>query len=214
MKTLLILTLALLATPLPAQIRVNPNGNVTPAPLCVVAADGTCASVTASNPLPTSGGGGGGGSTPTGSAGTPNAAVVTVQGISGGTAQNTTPAVDSGGTRRSLLTSTTGTLAAPVAGTANSTGTVTSLAASTSTTICPATTNPVVYEVQIYGTGGVLLGLDGQTLTATTPVAGSGAYMYLPTQYTLYVGPVARTNIVTAYTGTAQVVVCNIVTRQ
>lgn len=106
-----------------------------------------------------------------------------------------------------------GVLCAPAVGTANSTGTVTAVAANTSTTVCPATTNPVVYEVQIYGTGGVLLGLDGQALTATTPAAGSGAFTYLPTQYTQYTGPVARTNAITAYTATAQTVSCNIITR-
>lgn len=54
---------------------------------CVQQANGTCLPVSASNPLPVTGGtgGGGGGSTPTGPAGTPNANVVTVQGISGGT---------------------------------------------------------------------------------------------------------------------------------
>lgn len=47
---------------------------------------------------PTSAGGGGGGSVPTGSAGSPNAAVVTVQGIAGGVAQPVTGDVASGAT--------------------------------------------------------------------------------------------------------------------
>lgn len=45
---------------------------------------------------PTSAGGGGGGSVPTGSAGSPNAAVVTVQGITGGVAQPVTGDVAAG----------------------------------------------------------------------------------------------------------------------
>ncbi len=53
---------------------------------CVVQTNLSCTPVSATNPLPTSGGSGGG--TPTGTAGTPNANVVTVQGITGGTPQN------------------------------------------------------------------------------------------------------------------------------
>jgi hypothetical protein len=52
---------------------------------CVKQVDGTCLPVSAANPMPVTGGGGGG-STPTGTAGTPNASVVSVQGIGGGTA--------------------------------------------------------------------------------------------------------------------------------
>jgi hypothetical protein len=113
-----------------------------------------------------------------------------------------------------LAQNTGGVLPAPAVGVAQSNGTVTALAATTSTIICPATTTPVVYEVQIYGSSPVLLGLEGQTLTAVTPVTGAGSYMLLPTQYTLYTGPVARTNAITAYTAVAQTVTCNIIFKQ
>lgn len=56
---------------------------------CVVQTNQSCTPVSAANPLPVTGGGGGGGGTPTGTAGSPNAAVVTVQGITNGTPETT-----------------------------------------------------------------------------------------------------------------------------
>ncbi|MDE0879995.1 MAG: hypothetical protein OSB00_15240 [Sphingomonas bacterium] len=55
--------------------------------ICVKQPDGSCSPVSSANPLPVTGGAGGG-STPTGTAGSPNASVVTVQGINNGTPQN------------------------------------------------------------------------------------------------------------------------------
>lgn len=67
---------------------VNPAPYVSSVVVDYVDQSGNAQSVSQATPMPVavvSGGGGGGGSTPTGPAGTPNAAVVSVQGVSGGT---------------------------------------------------------------------------------------------------------------------------------
>lgn len=61
MKRTLCLLLLASAAPLGAQVTVNPNGNVTPQPLCIAQTDGTCLPVTATTPLPTSATGSAGG---------------------------------------------------------------------------------------------------------------------------------------------------------
>lgn len=90
LRLMLALALTALASPCLAQSTGSsvqfPAGYAPGYSICVKQTNGTCVPVSNDNPLPVTGGTGGpGGSTPTGSAGSPNANVVTVQGISGGT---------------------------------------------------------------------------------------------------------------------------------
>lgn len=86
--------------------------------------------------------------------------------------------------------------------------TKTSLAANTSTSVCPVPVTPIVTEVQVQ-TGGVGLGFQGQTLTTAGFAVGAAAPdLVMSSAGALYTFPVAPTNAVTAYSATAQVVIC------
>lgn len=112
------------------------------------------------------------------------------------------------GNSKPLLTDSNGALAPSVAGTANRVITKTSLAANTSTSVCPTATAPLTTEIQVQ-TGTVGLGINGQALSsAAYGVATTNPDLVIGAAGTLYVFPVAPTNAVTAYTATAQVVVC------
>lgn len=113
-----------------------------------------------------------------------------------------------------LAVASDGSLIAPSAGTANRVITKTSVAANTSTTVCPAVTAPVVTEILAVG-GGVGIGLNGQTLTqAAIGTAATTPDLPMPAANTLYTMPVASTNALTAYTSTAQIIVCIQTVRQ
>lgn len=114
---------------------------------------------------------------------------------------------DESGNTQNILTDTTGALAAPIAGTANRVVTKTSVAANTSTTVCPTATNPSTTEIQVQ-TGSIGLGINGQALTSATFGTGTTAPdIVLSSAGAFYTFPVAPTNIVTAY-GSAQIVTC------
>lgn len=96
----------------------------------------------------------------------------------------------------------------PVASTANRVVTKTSVAANTSTPVCPAATAPASTEIEVQ-TGAIGLGLNGQTLTsATYGTTTASPDIVFATAGTIYTMPVAATNAITAYTATAQIVIC------
>jgi hypothetical protein len=112
------------------------------------------------------------------------------------------------GTQHGACVTTLGVLCSPVAGTAQRVITKTSISASTNTTVCPTATTPVTTEL-LATSGSVGIGLNGQTLRQ--PRSGRLTPRRicrwpLPTPTTLL--PVAATNAITAYSGTAQIVVC------
>jgi len=116
--------------------------------------------------------------------------------------------VDASGNVQSVATDSAGVLAFPKAGSADRVITKTSVSATTSTTVCPAATNPVSTEIQVQ-TGSIGLGLNGQTLSsASYGTATTNPDIFISAGNAVYTPPVAPTNAVTAYTATAQIVVC------
>jgi hypothetical protein len=112
------------------------------------------------------------------------------------------------GTQHGACVTTLGVLCSPVAGTAQRVITKTSISASTNTTVCPTATTPVTTEL-LATSGSVGIGLNGQTLTtATIGTANTTPDMPLAAANTYYLLPVAATNAITAYSGTAQIIVC------
>lgn len=123
-------------------------------------------------------------------------------------AGSSSPTANSG-TVINLTLDGAGVLRAPIAGTGNRVITKTSVSATTSTTICPTATAPVVTEIW-FQTGSLGISLNGGTLTQATwgATLNTNPDIVINTPGTLYTLPVAPTNIVTAYTGTAQGVTC------
>ncbi len=134
------------------------------------------------------------------------------------------------GTQRGACVTTLGVWCSPIAGTAQRITSKTSLGANagawTTVTItaanpsgvttsgtgvpnvCPTATTPVTTEI-LATSGSVGLGLNGQTLTtATIGTAATTPDMPLASANTYYLLPVAATNAITAYSGTAQIIVC------
>lgn len=118
------------------------------------------------------------------------------------------------GNLRALCVDTTGVLCSPQATTTQRTITHTNLASNTSTTICPAATNPVTIEL-FFTTAGVGINLQGGTLTQATVGASTTTTpnIVIGTANTYYLAPVAVSNAITAY-GAAGYVVCIQTTRQ
>ncbi len=97
----------------------------------------------------------------------------------------------------------------PKAGTADRVVTKTSVSANTSTTICPTATSPVTTEIWVES-GSMGISLAGGTLTQATwgTTASTKPDLVLTTAGLLYTLPVAATNAITGYSGTAQGVTC------
>lgn len=133
---------------------------------------------TAGNPLVTSGGGGG--SVPTGAAGSPNAAVVTVQGISGGTNQNVavqSSVLPTGATTSALQAQISGQIPASL-------GAKTSAA---SLSITPAT-DAALSVTGVYNT------------TSPSPVAGATVPLQMASTGSLYTY-IGQQGLVVAFAG-------------
>lgn len=113
----------------------------------------------------------------------------------------------SGGTPTTLCVDAVGVLCAPYQAAAGRVITKTAVSATTSTTICPAVSNPTAVEIQVQS-GGIGLGLQGQALTsATYGTTTADPDIVIGTAGTLYTFPVAPSNLITAY-GAAQIVTC------
>lgn len=129
-----------------------------------------------------------------------------------GTATNASPITVGGydgANIRSLCTDTTGALCTPKAGTSQRVVTKTNLASNTSTTVCPAATNPISTEL-FFTVAGVGISLAGGTLTTATigTTASTTPDLSFATASTVpYQLPVPATNAITAY-GAAGIVVC------
>lgn len=117
-------------------------------------------------------------------------------------------------TQQAACVATPGVFCSPVAGTADRVITKTSLTVSTNMTVCPTATVPVTTEI-LATAGSVGIGLNGQTLTtAIIGTANTTPDMPLASANTYYLLPVAATNAITAYSGTAQIIVCVQTVRQ
>lgn len=164
-----------------------------------------------------------------GTAGTPSADVITIQGASAGTAVKTQGGAadgaavagnpdriagkDQDGNTQDILTDRQGILASPYTGACDATGTNgcretrTQMNVNTSQTICPAVASPnKPISQEIYFTfAGIGVSFSGATLTGQavgTSLTTSPTYEYAAAGV-VYTFPVPQTNAITAYTAVA-----------